>query len=132
MPHGAGEWEKAPPELAERFTQAVADLPGAQVRKMFGYPAGFANGHMFTGVYASSWFVRLPDDQRAELAHAGGTAFEPMPGRPMREYLVLPAALAADAAAAAPWLTRALDYVQQLPPKTKRTGRAYSQPRLRK
>lgn len=124
MPHRAGGWEKPPPELAERFTDAVADLPGAEVRKMFGYPAGFANGHLFTGVYASSWFVRLPDDQRAELADAGGTAFQPMPGRPMREYLVLPATLAEDAVAAAPWLTRALEYVQQLPPKTKRKSRS--------
>jgi hypothetical protein len=120
MPHQGGEWEKAPPELTERFTAAVADMPGAQVRKMFGYPAGFANGHMFTGIFASSWFVRLPDDQRADLAAAGGTAFEPMPGRPMREYLVLPQSMAADAAAAEPWVARALAYVQQLPPKSKR------------
>jgi hypothetical protein len=120
MPHTGAKWEKTPPDLAERFTTAVADLPGAQVRKMFGYPAGFVGGHLFTGIFASSWFVRLPDDPRTELAAAGGTAFEPMPGRPMREYLVMPAAMAADAEAAQPWLTRALEYAQQLPPKAKR------------
>jgi hypothetical protein len=38
----------------------------------------------------------------------------------MREYLVLPREAAADPAAAAPWLGRALTYVQQLPPKKKR------------
>jgi TfoX/Sxy family transcriptional regulator of competence genes len=120
MPHAGGDWEKAPPELAERFTAAVTGLPGAQVRKMFGYPAGFANGHMFTGIFASSWFVRLPDDQRAELAAAGGTSFEPMPGRPMREYLVLPPAVAGDPDAAEPWLVRALSYAQLRSPKVKR------------
>ena len=60
MPHGP-TWEKAPPDLAERFTTTVSAMPGAQVRKMFGYPAGFVNGQMFTGIFASSWFVRLPD-----------------------------------------------------------------------
>jgi TfoX/Sxy family transcriptional regulator of competence genes len=120
MPHTGGEWEKAPAELAERFTATVSGMPGAQVRKMFGYPAGFANGHLFTGLFASSWFVRLPDDQRAELAAAGGAPFEPMPGRPMREYLVLPSALAGDADAVEPWLARALAHAQQLPPKVKR------------
>jgi TfoX/Sxy family transcriptional regulator of competence genes len=119
MPHG-GNWEKAPAELADRFTATVSPLPGAEVRKMFGYPAGFVNGHMFTGIFASSWFVRLPDDQRAELAAAGGSEFAPMPGRPMREYLVLPDALAADADAAEPWVRRALEFVNQLPPKAKR------------
>jgi TfoX/Sxy family transcriptional regulator of competence genes len=120
MPHSGGDWEKAPPELAERFTAAVTAMPGAQVRKMFGYPAGFANGHLFTGLFASSWFVRLPDDQRGELAAAGGTPFEPMPGRPMREYLVLPSELAGDANAVEPWVARALAHAQQLPPKVKR------------
>jgi TfoX/Sxy family transcriptional regulator of competence genes len=119
MPHGP-EWEKTPPELAERFTAAVSALPEAQVRKMFGYPAGFVNGHLFTGIFASNWFVRLPDDERAELAAAGGTEFSPMPGRPMRGYLVLPDALASDPAAVDPWVRRALAFVSQLPPKAKR------------
>ncbi|HEX6655711.1 MAG TPA: TfoX/Sxy family protein [Candidatus Limnocylindria bacterium] len=119
MPHGP-DWAKAPPELAERFSATVSALPGVQVRKMFGYPAGFVNGHLFTGTFASSWFVRLPDEQRAELAAAGGTEFSPMPGRPMREYLVLPEALAADGTAAEPWVRRALEFVSQLPPKAKR------------
>ncbi len=61
---------------------------------------------MFTGIFASSWFVRLPDDERAELAAAGGTPFEPMPGRPMREYMVMPPETAADPAAAEPWVGR--------------------------
>jgi TfoX/Sxy family transcriptional regulator of competence genes len=119
MPH-PGEWGKAPPDLAERFTSAVAAMPGAQVRKMFGYPAGFVNGNLFTGIFESSWFVRLPDDERAQLAAAGGSAFSPMPGRPMREYVVMPATVAADPAAAEPWLLRALEHTGQLPPKAKR------------
>jgi hypothetical protein len=118
--HHGGNWDKAPADLVDRFTGAVEALPGASVRKMFGYPAGFVSGHLFTGIFASSWFVRLPDDQRAELGAIGGTSFEPMPGRPMREYLVLPPSVAGDAVLAEPWVARALAHVQGLPPKPKR------------
>ena len=118
--HHGGNWDKAPPDLVERFTGTVNGIPGASVRKMFGYPAGFANGHLFTGLFRSGWFVRLPDADREELAAAGGTPFDPMPGRPMRDYLLLPPPIIEDSAAVAPWLTRALEHVQQLPPKTKR------------
>jgi TfoX/Sxy family transcriptional regulator of competence genes len=119
MPHGP-DFTKAPPELAARFSATVSALPGAQVRQMFGYPAGFVNGNLFTGIFASSWFVRLPDDDRYELASAGGTAFSPMPGRPMREYLVMPDGLASDPEAVEAWVRRALEYGSRLPPKAKR------------
>ena len=119
MPHGPN-WDKSPADLAERFTATVSAMPGAEVRKMFGYPAGFVNGQLFTGLFGSNWHVRLPDDERNELAAAGGTLFEPMPGRPMREYLVLPPDVVADPAAVEPWLGRALAYVRELPPKKKR------------
>jgi TfoX/Sxy family transcriptional regulator of competence genes len=118
--HHGGSWEKTPADLVDRFTDAVGSLPNATVRKMFGYPAAFTNGHLFTGLFASSWLVRLPDTDASELTAAGGTAFEPMAGRPMRGYVVMPPAIAADPAAAEPWVTRALAHVQQLPPKAKR------------
>ena len=50
MPHGPN-WEKSPADLAERFTATVSAMPGATVRKMFGYPAGFVNGQLFTGTF---------------------------------------------------------------------------------
>ena len=110
-------WQKAPPELVARFGDAMAELAGAEVRKMFGYPAAFANGHMFTGLFADQWMIRLPEDARAELAAIGGTPFEPMPGRPMREYVSLPSHLIADPAALAPWLQRSLGGVLAMPPR---------------
>ena len=119
MPHGP-TGRRRPLTWRSDSPTTVSALPGAQVRKMFGYPAGFVNGQLFTGLFAASWFVRLPDDERGELAAAGGTPFAPMPGRPMREYLVMPAAIAGDPTAVEPWLGRALAYVEQLPPKKKR------------
>jgi TfoX/Sxy family transcriptional regulator of competence genes len=118
-PH-AGGWSRSPQELIDRFEVDTAWLlaePGVERRKMFGYPACFANGHMFTGLHQDRWVVRLPDEARAELAAAGGTPFEVMPRRPMREYLELPATLVSDPAAMRPWLERALANVRELPPK---------------
>lgn len=119
-PH-AGGWRKAPPDLVERFQATMAGVPGASLRKMFGYPAAFAtNGHMFTGLHENRWVIRLADDARAELAAGGGLPFEPMPGRPMREYLVVPAAVLEDARVLRTWLVRSLAYTEGLPAKAKR------------
>jgi TfoX/Sxy family transcriptional regulator of competence genes len=111
----------SPPELVDRFT-AVTDLligsaPDASRRKMFGYPACFAGGHLFTSLHEDRWIVRLPEPELTELAELGGSAFEPMPGRPMRGYLALPASILADAAELDRWLDRALAHVRTLPPK---------------
>jgi TfoX/Sxy family transcriptional regulator of competence genes len=116
----AGEtsgWGKAPAELVERFTQALEGVPGATTRKMFGYPAGFANGYMFTGLFEDRWIIRLPPDGIAELEALGGEPFSPMPGRPMRGYLAIPRSLVDDADAIQPWLDRALAHVLAMPPK---------------
>lgn len=119
-PHAAG-WRKSPPELVARFEKTMADIPGTSLRKMFGYPAAFAaNGHMFTSLHQDRWVIRLPDQARAELAAAGGTPFEVMPGRPMREYLVLPDAILDDAATLQTWLDRSRAYTEGLAAKTKR------------
>jgi TfoX/Sxy family transcriptional regulator of competence genes len=113
-------WGKSPPELVSAFAAAVAGLPGAEPRKMFGFPAAFVNGNLFTGLFEDRWFVRLPEAERIELAGAGAASFEPMPGRPMREYVELPPALLADEAARDGWLRRALAHAEGLPPKQKR------------
>ncbi|HLE59882.1 MAG TPA: TfoX/Sxy family protein [Candidatus Limnocylindria bacterium] len=121
MAHPAGgAWRKAPAALADQFSASLAELPGAALRQMFGYPAAFANGHMFTGLHQDRWVIRLPDAARSELAGAGAIPFEPMPGRPMREYLVLPESLVNDPDALRPWLERALAHVASLPPKEAR------------
>lgn len=111
----------SPPELVEHFTAAtdrlIAEAPDVSRRKMFGYPACFAGGHMFTSLHEDRWIVRLADDALAELAAAGGTAFEPMPGRPMRSYLALPEAIRADDEQLDAWLGRALATVRAMPSK---------------
>lgn len=112
-----GSWRKAPDELVERFETAVAGIHGLETRKMFGYPAGFIGGNMVTGLHQESWIVRLPKDARREQLDAGWSTFEPMAGRPMREYLALPASVVDDTYSARGWVERAADYVRTLPPK---------------
>ncbi len=124
------KWRAAPDELKRRFADAVTPLPGVEIRKMFGYPAAFYNEQMFAGVFQESMMVRLSSEDRAELlAQPGAAAFEPMPGRPMREYVVLPQPVVLDPAALGEWLHRGLTYAASLPPKpAKNTKR----PRARK
>lgn len=112
-----GTWRKAPEDLVERFGTAVAGIDGLATRKMFGYPAGFIGGNMVTSLHQESWIVRLPEEERTQQLDAGWSTFEPMAGRPMREYLALPPAVVDDPDAARGWVERAAEYVRTLPPK---------------
>ena len=108
---------KSPADLVERFSGVIALRPSVSTRKMFGYPAAFVNGNLATGLHEANWFVRLPETASAELRAAGGGSFEPMAGRPMRGYTMLPAEIADDPEAAGAWVDRAIAYVATLPPK---------------
>src|SRR5579859_7806826 len=112
---------RSPAELVKLFEDALDNWPGAQIRKMFGYPAGFVNGQMFTGLHEDKMFVRLsPDDLAALMRIEGAAPFAPMQGRPMREYAVIPASMLHDSKALHDWLVKAFDYTQSLPPKAKK------------
>jgi TfoX/Sxy family transcriptional regulator of competence genes len=120
------DFSKPPGELQSAFADAVGRLSGVEQRKMFGQPAAFANGQMFTGLFGPRWFLRLPDDAAADLnAMEGGGPFEVMPGRAMKGYVVLPPAVVADRTALRTWLQRSLTYARSLPPKPeKRSARS--------
>jgi TfoX/Sxy family transcriptional regulator of competence genes len=120
----AGGWSRAPAELVAAFGAALDEMPAAEQRRMFGYPAAFANGHLFTGLFEDQWFVRLPDDALDELAALGGVTFSPMPGRPMRAYLGMPAEILGDAGMRRAWLERAFAFATSLPPKEKKPRRS--------
>jgi TfoX/Sxy family transcriptional regulator of competence genes len=111
-------FDKSPPELVERFDAVAAAFPDVERRLTFGYPSLYVGGNMTSGLHQSAWFVRLGDtDDAKALADAGGAPFEPMPGRPMTGYTVLPADVIADPEATKRWVKRAIEYVGTLPPK---------------
>ena len=118
------KWRPAPDALVRRFAGAMADVPGAQVRKMFGYPAAFVHGHMFAGLFQDAMILRLSAEDRADLSRRpGAKPFEPMPGRPMREYLVVPPKMLDSPSELQHWITKALAYAGSLPPKRRSAGR---------
>lgn len=110
-------WRKPQQELVDRFHEAVAGIEGVEVRKMFGFPAAFVGGNMTAGLHQETVMVRLSEPDRAERLAEGWSTFEPMAGRPMREYVSLPAAVTADVEATRRWIERAAEYVRTLPPK---------------
>jgi TfoX/Sxy family transcriptional regulator of competence genes len=115
------KWQPAPEPLVRQFLDAIAAIADAQVRKMFGYPAAFRSGNLFAGLFQDALIVRLPPaDRAALLAHAGARPFEPMPGRPMREYVVVPPKIVRTRAALRRWLAKASAYAGSLPPKPPR------------
>ncbi len=114
------KWRKSPEELVAAFESVMPGAP-AVMRKMFGFPAGFLHGNMFIGLHQENMILRLPQASRTELlAIEGAKSFEPMPGRPMREYVVVPASIVHDPEKLAPWVSKALDYATSLKPKTKK------------
>ena len=115
------EWQKAPAETVELFYEALPDAPTLERRKMFGYPCAFVNGNMFAGVHGAQMFIRLPDPLYTEFRSVtGATAFEPMPGHPMKEYAVLPDSVLRDSAALREWVRRYFKTIAALPAKERK------------
>jgi TfoX/Sxy family transcriptional regulator of competence genes len=113
------QWRKSPQQLIDLFVSVIPDPPAVQ-RKMFGYPAAFVNGNMFMSLFQDDMILRLPESLREEFMKVDGAKiFEPMPGRPMREYIAVPPQVLADKKKLASWVSRALDYGASLKPKSR-------------
>ena len=114
-------WTKAPQGLVDLFSESLPDTAGLVRRKMFGYPAAFVNGHMMAGVFGEGVFARLPPSLRAELERDyAAKPFEPMAGRPMKDYLGVPDEILADEQRLAELLTAAYRATAALPPKAEK------------
>ena len=111
-------WTKSPKGLVDLFAVSLPEAPGLERRQMFGYPCAFVNGNMFAGLFQDVAMARLPPALREALdAEYGVRAFEPMPGRPMRAYTVLPEEVVEDEARYAEVLRAACAFAAALPPK---------------
>ena len=113
-------WTKSPQSLIDLFEKSVPSGTSVSRRKMFGYPAAFANGNLFIGLHQNDFIMRLSDEDRARFnAKFGERPFEPMPGRAMREYVRLPDELLADSCRRASWIDLSLRYAEAIAPKAK-------------
>lgn len=109
----------------ELFRAVLSRDPRVQTRPMFGNLAGFVNGNMFTGLFGNEVFVRLPDDGRAALLRERGAhVLQPMAGRPMRGYVVLPEAWHTQPERLQPWVEQALRWAATLPAKVPKAAKA--------
>lgn len=116
-----GKWRKSPPDLVDLFASLLADDPTVERRQMFGYPCAFVNGNMFTGLHQEALIVRLDENGRKRLIdEAGARQFEPMPGRPMREYVALPEPVLEDRDKLIEIIRSAKQFAASLPPKVKK------------
>ena len=111
-----------PDEASKAYFQSLVPVDSrVAVRPMFGNLAAFVNGNMFLALFGQDVAVRLPEPARAELlGEEGASEFAPMPSRPMKEYVVLPAAWREDLARAESWVDRSLQWVGGLPAKKKK------------
>jgi TfoX/Sxy family transcriptional regulator of competence genes len=107
----------SPAELVERFGTVMDGYPDVVRKKMFGYPAAFVGGNMATGLFADRWVVRLPDAEIEAARAAGAGSFEPVPGKPMKAFVAIPAADIDDDAAVRRWVERGLAHAASLPAK---------------
>jgi TfoX/Sxy family transcriptional regulator of competence genes len=114
--------EKPTPELISFYEHLTSAYP-INPKTMFGMPCGFVNSQMQSGLFGQSMFIRLSESDRAEfLQQAGAELFQPMPGRAMKEYVVVPEALRQDPKALGTWMERSVAYAQSLPPKISKKG----------
>ena len=101
----------------EFFRSILPDDPRITVRPMFGNISAFVNGNMFAGLFGNDLFVRVSEESRKELEKKGASLLEPMKGKPMREYVVVPKAWQNQPETVRLWIIRSLDWTSRLPPK---------------
>lgn len=118
------KWHKSPDALVQAFDHSLPIIEGVQRRAMFGYPCAFFNGHLFCGLHQDSIIVLLPEARRDALVAEGASVFEPMPGRTMSAYVVVPSEIVADRQRLRALLSDALAHASSLAPKVKKPSAA--------
>ena len=116
-------WVKSPDWLSEVLDQVLDSLPDdIQPRQMFGYPCAFLNGNLFIGLHQDNLIMRLNEADRHQLIeNEEAEQFEPMRGKPMKEYITAPQDwLENDLGELKTWAKRAYDHAKSLPPKIKK------------
>ena len=108
------KFTKTPPAVVAAFDAASPSRKDIERKTMFSYPALFVKGNMFAFTFGPKIAVRADEATRAKLKR-----FEPMPGRPMGEYVEVPAG-DMKGAALKKWIASGLAYADTLPPKIKR------------
>src|SRR5512132_59158 len=110
------KFTKTPPEVVAAFDAASPSRGDIERKTMFSYPALFVKGNMFAFTFGPKIAVRADEATRAR---PGMKRFEPMPGRPMGEYVEVPAK-DMKGAPLKKWMAEGLAYVDTLTAKAKK------------
>ncbi len=115
------KWIKAPEELKARI-ETLMQSAECEKKPMFGYPAYFINKNMFAGLFQDKLFLRLSPEQITNLRKSfpALSNLQPMPGRPMKDYHVIPEKLYADSAKMGKVIQEAAAFCRSLPEKKKK------------
>jgi hypothetical protein len=124
-------WRKLSAAEIETFDAALPADPRVVRAKMFGLPHGKVGDHMFAGRHPTGVTVRVSPTDRDDLLRKGAKLFEPMPGRVMKEWVLLPEALVENAKVLAGTIDRAFQYTASLPRKRKAKKSAKAGPKPR-
>ena len=102
------------------FRSLVPNDPHVTVRPMFGNLSAFVNGNMFFGLFGDDIFLRVSAQDQAELLKTRGASnLEPMKGKPMKDYVVIPKAWRNELETLKAWVKKSLAWSSKLPPKKK-------------
>jgi hypothetical protein len=110
------KFTKTPPAVVAAFDAASPSRSDIERKTMFSYPALFVKGNMFAFTFGPKIAVRASAATRAK---PGVKRFEPMPGRPMGEYVEVPAK-DMKGVALKRWFIQGLAYADTLPAKAKK------------
>jgi TfoX/Sxy family transcriptional regulator of competence genes len=124
MAEGGMKMPKPSEQAKAAFTSLVPDDPSITLRPMFGNLAAFVNGNMVSGLFGEDLFVRLPDDEAAQVRRQGGRPFEPMPGHAMSGYVMVPAAWQKEPDSVRAWIDLAVTLTRAMPAKAKKPAKA--------
>ena len=105
-------------ESMNLFRSLVPEDDHVMVKPMFGNISAFVNGNMFFGVFGNDLFLRLSGQDKVELLkNKGALMLEPMKGKPMKDYVVLPKTWSAKPETLRSWISKSLEWSSMLPPK---------------
>ena len=114
-------WVKKDDALIERVDRLLSTAP-VRRKNMFGSAAWFleVNDLMFAGAWGEGIMIRVGEKVASYLIEIGeAEPFDPMGGRPMREYVFLNGERIAEDDILLGWLDQASEFAEGLPPKTK-------------
>lgn len=118
----ADKWPKMDKDLEERIDGLVGAMP-LRRKKMFGTSAWFleSNDLMLGGVWGDGVMVRVGESEAGTLVKGGDAEqFDPMGGRPMREYVFLDSEKIAEDNDLIEWFERAAGFTSTLPARKKK------------